>query len=52
MKIRSATFFMSRGAERKWQRTVFSLSAMLAKKQRTAPNQKDCPIFIKPYTME
>ena len=30
MKIRSATFFMSRGAERKWQRTVFSLSAMLA----------------------
>lgn len=23
MKIRSATFFMSRGAERKWQRTVF-----------------------------
>ena len=22
MKIRSATFFMSRGAERKWQRTV------------------------------
>ena len=30
MKIRSATFFMSRGAERKWQRTVFSLSAMPA----------------------
>lgn len=23
MKIRSATFFMSRGAERKWQRTFF-----------------------------
>ena len=37
---------MSRGTERKWQRTVFSLSAMLAKKQRTAPNQKDCPLFI------
>jgi len=32
--------------------TVLPLSAMLAKKQRTAPNQKDCPIFIKPYTME
>ena len=32
MKIRSATFFMSRGAERKWQRTVFStLSKILCK---------------------
>ena len=25
MKIRSATFFMSRGAERKWQRTICSI---------------------------
>ena len=37
MKIRSATFFMSRGAERKWQRTVFSLSAMLAKNKGQPP---------------
>ena len=25
--------------------TVLPLSAMLAKKQRTVPNQKDCPVF-------
>ena len=37
MKIRSATFFMSRGAERKWQRTVFFLSAMLAKNKGQPP---------------
>ena len=52
MKIRSATFFMSRGAERKWQRNRLVLICDACKEQRTALNQKDCPIFIKPYNME
>ena len=52
MKIRSATFFHEpRSGKESGKETVLPLSAMLAKKQRTAPNQKDCPIFIKPYTM-
>ena len=46
MKIRSATFFMSRGAERKWQRNRLALICDACKEQRTAPNQKDCPLFI------
>ena len=50
MKIRSATFFHEpRSGKESGKETVLPLSAMLAKKQRTAPNQKDCPIFIKPY---
>jgi len=53
MKIRSATFFHEpRSGKESGKETVLPLSAMLAKKQRTAPNQKDCPVFIKPYTME
>ena len=43
---------MSRGAERKWQRNRLFLICDACKEQRTVPNQKDCPIFIKPYTME
>jgi len=46
MKIRSATFFHEpRSGKESGKETVFSLSAMLAKRQRTAPNQKDCPIL-------
>jgi len=53
MKIRSATFFHEpRSGKESGKETVFSLSAMLAKKTKDSPNQKDCPIFIKPYTME
>ena len=74
MKIRSATFFMSRGAEKKVAKIVQTerneacfncrgaayfikrnrlfLICDACKEQRTAPNQKDCPIFIKPYSME
>ena len=52
MKIRSATFFMSRGAERKWQRNRLALICDACKKTKDSPNQKDCPVFIKPYTME
>ena len=38
MKIRSATFFLEpRSGKESGKETVFSLSAMLAKKQRTAP---------------
>lgn len=46
MKIRSATFFMSRGAERKWQRTVLPLSAMLAK-NKGQPKSKGLSYFYK-----
>ena len=44
---------MSRGAEKKVaKKPSCPYLRCLQKKQRTAPNQKDCPIFIKPYTME
>ena len=43
---------MSRGAEKKVAKNRFFLICDACKEQRTAPNQKDCPIFIKPYTME
>lgn len=45
MKIRSATFFMSRGAEKKVAKNRFFLICDACKEQRTAPNQKDCPIL-------
>ena len=44
---------MSRGAEKKVaKKPSCPYLRCLQKKQRTAPNQKDCPIFIEPYTME
>ena len=44
---------MSQGAEKKVaKKPSFPYLRCLQKKQRTAPNQKDCPIFIKPYSME
>ena len=36
---------MSRSGKESGKETVLPLSAMLAKRQRTAPNQKDCPIL-------
>ena len=44
---------MSRGAEKKVaKKPSFPYLRCLQKKTKDSPNQKDCPIFIKPYTME
>lgn len=40
---------MSRGAEKKVAKKPSCPYLRCLQKQRTAPNQKDCPIFIKPY---
>ena len=42
---------MSRGAEKKVAKKPSCPYLRCLQKKRTAPNQKDCPIFIKPYTM-
>ena len=52
MKIRSATFFMSRGAERKWQRNRLALICDACKKTKDSPQSKGLSYFIKPYSME
>lgn len=43
---------MSRGAEKKVAKKPSCPYLRYLQKTRTAPNQKDCPIFIRPYTME
>ena len=44
---------MSRGAEKKVaKKPSFPYLRCLQKDKGQPPNQKDCPIFIKPYTME
>lgn len=43
---------MSRGAEKKVAKKPSCPYLRCLQKQRTALNQKDCPIFMKPYTME
>ena len=49
---RNEACFNCRGAAYFIKRNRLALICDACKKQRTAPNQKDCPIFIKPYTME
>ena len=46
MKIRSATFFMSRGAEKKVAKNRFFLICDACRITKDSPNQKDCPLFI------
>lgn len=47
MKIRSATFFMSRGAEKKVaKKPSCPYLRCLQKNKGQPPNQKDCPLFI------
>ena len=40
---------MSRGAERKWQRTIFSLSAMLAENNKGQPKSKGLSFIHKSF---
>ena len=49
---RNEACFNCRGAAYFIKRNRLALICDACKEQRTAPNQKDCPIFIKPYTME
>ena len=49
MKIRSATFFHEpKSGKESGKETSLFLICDACKRQRTAPNQKDCPIFMNP----
>ena len=53
MKIRSATFFMSRGAEKKVaKKPSCPYLRCLQKKTKDSPQSKGLSYFIKPYSME
>lgn len=51
MKIRSATFFMSRGAEKKVAKKPSCPYLRCLQRTKDSPQSKGLSYFIKPYTM-
>ena len=49
---RNEACFNCRGAAYFIKRNRLALICDACKETKDSPNQKDCPIFIKPYTME
>lgn len=52
MKIRSATFFLSRGAEKKVAKKPSCPYLRCLQRTKDSPQSKGLSYFIKPYTME